>query len=222
MDHTDATNRIKTIFSTFRTITDSETRSLLSLSKGKLYELFVLSEVIVDLRRRGFSLNFSGNSIKFQSSPGSVNQFDPHFDVYVPGKQRPSFQIFVDVNTLTLGSTRASKSDLSHYHELDIAVISAGVTGLPKHHEVAMAVECKAVATLTKGMVRGVIGLRRELSLLVKNNPSILSAALPRGQQILVPATPPSELWLVFIDDRGVNYSSSPEVFGIELRHREP
>ncbi|SFS85141.1 hypothetical protein [Brevundimonas viscosa] len=220
MDKAAAEAKIKGIFGTYTSLVGSWKAD--GLTDGKLYELYVLSRVIEDLASRGFRLRFIGSSLKFKAAPGYVHQTDPHFDVFSPGSTSPDFQLFTDIEIETLGSAQLSHKDDGCHHELDIAVIDAGIAGgRPTHEQVALGVECKAVAGFGKNLVREALGLRRELSLLAGEAPSRLAQALRRLHP-LVPAEPPSELWVAFIDPKGMNYWRSPAVFGVDLRHWPP
>ena len=94
-------------------------------------------------------------------------------------------------------------------------------SGYPSHQDIALGVECKAVANFSKGLLKEALGVRRELGILTSDTASILSSAggIPF---VKVPMDPPSEYWLAFTDSKGTNYSQSPSTFGVELRHIEP
>jgi len=67
----------------------------------------------------------------------------------------------------------------------------------PKHNEIALGIECKAHANFDKSIVKEVLGVRRELSLLTNKVPSILTQC---GGSPLeeVRADPSSEYWLTY------------------------
>lgn len=187
---------------------------------GKVYELKVLAHVLEDLAGRGFDLSFSNpdDKLVLKGGPCALDQNDPHFDVTVPGNSAVDFQVFVSVEFESMGAGSATKSDLSCVHELDIGVFRANAASHPSHEDIALAVECKAVATLTKAMVRSVLGLRRELSLLDMRERSMLAAAIG-DLSPTVPANPPSEVWLVARDMRVTSYAASPAHFGVLCKH---
>lgn len=84
--------------------------------------------------------------------------------------------LFVDIEFSTLGSGKAGSSDLSGTHELDIVVVTA-LTATPAHSDIALAVECKFVATFEKKIIKEALGVRRELSYLVNEHFTVLSCA---------------------------------------------
>lgn len=220
MNKAAAIAEITRIVGLYRSLSSADMAVLNGLPKGKLYELFVLSDLLQDLAARGFSISFIGTTVKFKASPGAANTSDPHFEITAPGSYAVDFRLFVDVEFETLGASQVSVSDYSGKHELDLVVTTA-VLGYPSNQEIALAVECKAVANFDKGIVKAVLGVRRELSYLHDDQRSALTAA-GGHTHIEVPAEPPSEFWLAYIDPKGDNYRESPSAFGITFRNLVP
>jgi hypothetical protein len=220
MNRAAAIAEIRRIFSQYKALTAIDKRLLRALKNGKLYELFVLSKLVQDLRKRGFTLKFQGTTLKFKASPGRIKKGDPHFEVMAPGSQDPDFWIFVDIEFETLGHQLVGATDSSRRHELDIVVVTTD-TGYPDHSKIALAVECKAVANFQKSIVKEALGVRREMCLLADQEDSILTDA-GGSPPIVVRATPASEFWLAFIHVKGKNYEQSPGLFGISFRHLQP
>src|SRR5207248_2691578 len=111
---------------------------------------------------------------------------------------------------------RAQGASLSRgdYHELDIVVVPAGIGGRPAHDELWLGVECKNTG-YTKDLLRSILGVRRELSLLSHPRATRFST-WPRTA---VPADPASCL-LVYSSDAAVSSFADPgEVFGIDFVH---
>ena len=198
---------------------EADTTHLQGLDKGKLYELYVLSELVCDLKKRGCRMVFQGSSIVFKASPGKIKTSDPHFVVTAP--DRSTSRIFVDIEFETMGTRHplfqgTVNLDLSSRHELDLVVVDTR-SPYPSFEEVLLGVECKSQASFDKDVVKEVLGIRRELSLFVSPRPSRLSEA---GASIItVPADPASELWLAYDDPKGDDYRLSPGAFGIAFRH---
>lgn len=221
MDKSSAQKTILSIFGAYKAVRPADRRLIRALTDGKLYELYVLSRVLQELRRRGFQIRFVGKDLRFKASPGLIWPSDPHFELYVPGSSEPIFKLYTDIEFETLGSTHQSPGDESCYHEIDIVVVDAEATDRPSHEQIALGVECKATANFTKSIVREALGLRRELSYLQQPQPSRLSQA-GVGPTTMVPAQPASEYWLAFVDPKGLNYAASPAAFGIKYQHWEP
>lgn len=219
MNRADAIQKIKSTFAAYRAVAKKDSKLMSALSAGKLYELYVLSELLRDLTTRGMRVAFQGTSLKFKAAPGHVDPADPHFVVLAPDGTH--FFIFVDIEFLTLGRHRAMASDLSDRHELDIVVIRNSHIPVPTFSDIALAVECKCVAKFSKRIIKETLGVRRELSVLAGPAPSMLTTARA-SRSVYVNASPPSEFWLAYIDAAGNNYSRSPSAFSIELRHIEP
>lgn len=205
-------------------------RVLQTLSDGKLYELYCLSELLLRLSRNyGFRISFQGSNIRFKAAPGLIRRTDPH--LLLTHRQSPArFDVFVNIEFTTLGNAIQHiphmrnvrpVTDLSKYHELDILVVEHGVCGRPPIEQIALGMECKSGANFKKSIVRDVLGVRRELGLLASPRPSTLSV-FPQNYQVLVPANPPTEFWLAFVDFAGTRYSQSPERFGIKFQHWAP
>ncbi|WP_420963383.1 hypothetical protein [Brucella sp. IR073] len=229
MNRADAEASIKSLFDKYRISHSVIPTGKSSHVQGKVYELYVLTKVVEYLQTLGYKIDFSNPNriMKFKTKGGYLRSSDPHFEVSIPGN-KPVFDIYVDVEFQTLGSSKISHSgsfsaDLSHHHEIDVGVYVYGLDNVrPRHDQVALAVECKAVVSLEKAVIRGMLGLRRELSLLDPEQASILTQSaryIHNGTD--VPANPPSEVWLVSTDQAVKQYRNSPKVFGIECRHED-
>ena len=216
MDKDTAVAAIEALFSAYKTLEAADSAHLQGLDKGKLYELYVLSELIRDLKKRGCKLCFNGSDIVFKAAPGKVKKSDPHFVVFAPhGRQS---RIFVDIEFETLGRHFGGLvgSDRSSRHELDIVVVDSQ-RAYPSYDEVLLGVECKSQASFSKDLVKEVLGVRRELSFLWSRQPSRLSEQ--GASNVYVPAEPASEFWLAYHDPKGSNYRLSPRTFGVEFRY---
>lgn len=218
MDKSRAINAITSIFQRYRSLTPTDQGFMSTLGQGKLYEMYVLSELLIDLRRRGFFLRFSGQTLKFKQAAGKIKLADPHFRLTAPNQT--DLRLFVDIEFLTLGKLLSNTSDLSDRHELDIALVDA-TPDYPSPHNILLAVECKSTANFGKSILKEALGIRRELSLLQPNVPSRLTR-LGGSRSVSVPAVPASEFWLAYVDAAGTNYSQSPSAFGIDFRHFQP
>jgi len=214
MDRKAAEAEIKSVFSNYKIVTASDDKTLKSMTNGKVYELFVLAEIIERLDSNGYQMNFVGSNIKFKGSPGLLKQSDPHFDIFENGSL--AYQLFVSVEFKTFRPNPMTVADDSCYHEIDVGVFAPGLDNVrPKYHEVLLVVECKSGGNFSKDIVRGILGLRRSLSLL---QPSKTSLLFKKN----VPADPPSEVMLAAVNSKVLNYVAGPEGFGIDLEHLEP
>jgi hypothetical protein len=217
MDKVAAIAEIKKIFSAYKALQPKDRQLLKALGDGKLYELYVLSRVIQDLATRGFICTFIGSSLQFKAIPGKLKTSDPHFEITPPKQGTTLLYLFVDIEFDSLGSHHVSVSDKSLRHEIDIVVVDVNA-GYPSCKNIALGVECKAVANFSKSILKEVLGVRRELSLLDRANPSVLSQCGGKPA-VAVPANPASEYWLAYIDPAGDSYKESPAAFGVEFRH---
>ena len=219
MDRDEAEKAIKALFAQYKTqITATDDHVLKALADGKLYELFVLAEVVERLTARGCRLTFQGTTLKFKGGPGMLKTSDPHFTVHAPNGVL--LWLFVDIEFDTFGQQKMSATDHSRRHEIDIVLVDQHA-GFPTFQNIWLGVECKAVANFGKDIVKEALGVRRELSLLIHDHPSRLSQA-GGTPSVDVPAAPASEFWLAFIDPKGLNYTESPAAFGISFHHLDP
>lgn len=184
-----------------------------TMTGGKLYELFVLSNLMLHLAARGYSFQFSSATIAFKTGGGPIKSTDFHVDV-IEGATKVVGKIFTDVEVRTLGLNHIS--DYSQYHETDIVVVTPSTIGFPTPQELLLGIECKATAKFLKSHVREALGRRRALSYLHHG----LLTKLNGGP--VVHANPPSEYWLAFIDPTGKNYVQGPAMFSVELIHLQP
>ena len=218
MDRDEAEKAIKALFAHYKSyISTTDEQVLKGLSDGKLYELYVLSEVVRDLAGRGCRMVFRGTTLKFKGGPGMIKTSDPHFEVRAP--DGTNLWLFVDIEFDTLGRQQMSATDNSARHEIDIVLVETD-TGYPDYRQIWLGVECKAVANFGKDLVKEALGVRRELCLLDGLQSSRLTSA--GAGRVYVQADPASEFWLAFTDPKGTNYAQSPAAFGISLRHLDP
>lgn len=188
-----------------------------SLTSGKLYEAHVLSIIIENLSTQENLQITLVNSrfIPLKSSPGPINRGYPHFELW--RNRTIVAELWTDVEFTSLSydqrgtSTSVRRGD---YHELDIVVTDSGVSGRPRHSQVWLGVECKNTG-YTKGLLKEILGIRRELSLLQNSRPTRF-AHWPRTQ---VPADPPSCLMVFSTDSAVSEYSGPGLVFGIDFNH---
>jgi hypothetical protein len=218
MDRAQAIADVESVFASYMAVAPTDQQLLAALNDGKLYELYVLSELLENLRNRGFTISFVGSSLAFKAAPGKIKLSDPHFVIVSPMQDK--FWVFVDIEFITLGTLHGPVTDLSSHHEIDIVVVDAIVPN-PLFDQIALGVECKCHAKFGKNLIKEALGIRRELSLL---HPPLWSRLTQSGSvpPVYVPADPCSEFWLAFIDPGGQHYGESPAAFGIELRHIEP
>lgn len=194
--------------------------SLLSIGKGKVYELYCLARTVEFLHGLpGVSIRLQGSAVDFKSSPGMIDRNRSYFVVNGMGSE---LELHTDIEVRTLSSSLAGGvRGPSSYHEIDVVLLAgAQHRQRPSHNQVILGVECKAQANFKKDIVRQVLGVRRELSF-YRGRPG---ASLLRGQgrQHDVNAVPPSEYWLAFVDPKGMGYRFGPQRFGIEFKHWIP
>lgn len=212
MNSTAAISHINSIFNQYQAPGHAST-------PGKVYELYCLARTIEELRLRGFRFRFVGTSLGFKAGGGPVNQSFPYFELWL-NNHSPKFRLWTDIQFWSLGSKINNLTDKkSGLHELDLVVVPEQTNGYPIVDDIALGVECKSNANFGKWILKQVLGVRREMSLL--NGPFEAVLSTPNNY-VEVRALPPSEFWLSFVDYEGLNYRHSAEQFGIEFKHWEP
>lgn len=213
--------RIEAAIRRFASASSSKAYSLVpqSLTSGKLYEAHVLSMVIEQLSiQENFKIILINSCfIPLKSSPGPINRSYPYFQLMKNGNLVA--ELWTDVEFTSLSYSQCGRSrpiQRGDYHELDIIVTDPGANGRPSHSQIWLAVECKNTG-YTKGLLKEILGIRRELSFLQNPKPTHFTR-WPRSH---VPADPASCL-MVFSTDAAVsNYSSPGDVFGIDFQHEK-
>ena len=217
MDEAIAKAEILNVFATYKARTAADAATVAALIKGKLYELYVLAQLVQDLTKRGFHLTFKGTSLQFKGAPGKIKLTDPHFEVRSPNSAKSDLWIFVDIEFETLGHFHAGvPMDDSCRHELDIVVVDS-TPDYPAFANIQLGVECKAVASVQKHLVKEALGVRRELSMIHAEQDSLLTQ-LGSKVRVKVKANPPSEFWFAHIDPTASRYANSPSAFGIDFK----
>jgi len=187
-----------------------------SVTEGKLYEAYVLSRIVAKLvDDEGFSLVLVGGpKLKLKSSPGPINRSYPHIELHRYGNCVA--ELWTDVKFLTLSYSRLMSPSLTRgsYHELDIVVVDAGITGRPPHSAVWLGIECKNTS-YQKGLLKEILGVRRELSLFT----GPIKTKFSTWPRPYAPADPPSCLVVFATDAAVLEYSEPGEVFGIDFFH---
>lgn len=188
-----------------------------ALTAGKLYEAWVVCSVLERLRvDEGYSIVLRrATNVTLKSAPGPINRTYPYFELTASGS--PSLEVWTDIEFMAL--SHAQRAGFGpplpgDYHELDVVVVEAGTDGRPTHAQILLGVECKNTG-YSKEMLRGILGVRRELSLLVDP----VATGFRTWPRAVVPANPPSCL-LVYSTDPGVAaYAAPGGVFGIDFIH---
>ncbi len=216
MNKTAVKRRIEDAIKKFATSTSQKAFSLVpqSLTSGKLYEAHVLSVVIENLSTlEGFStILVNSNHIPLKSSPGPINRRYPFFRLQRSGTTVA--EIWTDVEFMSLSHAQTASTNVGRgdYHELDILVADDGISGRPRHDQIWLGVECKNTG-YSKGLLKEILGIRRELSLLQAPKPTRF-AAWPRAS---VPADPESCLLVYSTDPDVALYAGPGNVFGIDF-----
>ena len=226
LDQAKAKKAISTFFSTHKACMKA---TLVKSKGGKIYELYCLARTLEWLRSTyGVSSRLvNGTVVNFKASPGNIDRSRSYFVVAKHGK---FFELHTDIQVQTLGASMIRGwIGKSGYHEIDLVLIDPSVHDgdMPQHSDVVLGVECKSNAKFEKGIVKQVLGIRRELSLLSQPTPNELDRAFGPAMHIggyspLVNADPASLYWLSYIDQSGDDYAGSPGSFSIEFKHWQP
>ena len=184
------------------------------VSEGKLYEAFVLSKIVENLRlQNGYELTLiGGDKVYLKSAPGPINTAYPRIQLKENGACVA--ELWTDIEFLSLSRSMRDYGPITKgdYHELDILVVKEGTTGRPKPDEIWLGVECKNTG-YEKGLLKQILGIRRELSFL--QPPTVTRFA--KWPRTTVPAAPPSGLVVYSTDSSVGEYGAPGEAFGIDF-----
>lgn len=219
MTREQAAARIKAILQRYVVGTDSAAFDILprKLTSGKLYEAYAVGLIARELaRQEGFELRLMNASyLPLKTSPGPINRRYPHIAIRRFGQCVAELWTDIEFLSLSYAIRRSSTPpEPGEYHELDIAIVDPGLTGRPPHSSVWLAAECKNTG-YEKALLKEVLGIRRELSLLQGPRPTRFSC-WPRTT---VPAEPPSCVLVYTTDSVVGRYSRPGETFGIDFFH---
>lgn len=214
-------NRIVAAFRAFTTAEHpSQYAALLSSSAGagKLYEAFILAKVAEKLvTQEGMSLTLvNSNNIALKSAPGRINRSYPRIDATRQGQTVAELWTDVEFLSLSYWADRTSRPPArGDYHELDILMVQPGLSDRPRHDQIQLGVECKS-SGYGKKLLKEILGIRRELSLLAHPPKTTTFSSWPRST---VPADPPSCLLVFSSDPTVAQYSGPGPTFGIDFFH---
>lgn len=221
MNRREAKKRIEAAISKYTKATSKSAYKLVpkSLTNGKLYEAHVLSKVIERLHTdEGFTvLLVNSRHVTLKSSPGPINRHFPRFELYRGGTLVA--ELWTDVEFLSMSYSMARNSgvpDRGQYHELDIVLTDPNLSDRPAHDKIWMGVECKNTG-YNKGLLKEILGVRRELSLL-HNLRHTKFRLWPRTQ---IQAEPPSCLLVYSTDPTVLQFQSPGDLFGIDFVHEQ-
>jgi len=193
-----------------------------SLKEGKLYEAHVLAVILgkmVTTERLSVTLKYGktkkGARIALRSKGGKIADAFPHFELSKGGNVVA--EVWTDIEFLSLSYFKEGKGRAltpGDYHELDIVVVTPGTRGYPNPEQILLGVECKNT-NYGKDMLRQILGVRRELSLLHSPLPTFFG----KWPQVSVRAKPPSCLVVFCTDVNAKNFEAPGKMFGIEFIH---
>jgi hypothetical protein len=214
----DARRRIDRILAGYQRVAGASGRSVLppAVTAGKTYEAWVLCRVLQHLHHdEGYDITLQeSNMVRLKSAPGPINRGYAHFQLTRADGE--DLEVWTDVEFLALSACSRSVpsmlADRCDYHELDVVVVPTGAQGRPDVNAVRVGVECKNLA-YQKDMLRALLGVRRELSLLSEETPTRFRS-WPRTT---VPANPPSCLLAYGTDPQILEYAPPGELFGIDF-----
>ena len=200
----------------------SATKTTASASDGKVYELCCMVKTLDWLKSEyGTHITFKGSTVDFKASPGNIDRSRSYFEVRANGMM---LELHTDIEIRTLGTAvLGSSRDNSGYHETDLVLVHPDVLDgeKPRHDQLFLGVECKAHANFGKGIVKRVLGARRELSMYTGPHECELDLRFGKSPKSMM-AWPASLYWLAFTDTKGWNYRQSPGAFEIEFKNWKP
>jgi hypothetical protein len=218
VNYEEIAKKIDQIFAGYSQAVQTAAPSILpdKLTAGKTYEAWVLCRVLEHLHHQEhYEITLrESTKIKLKSSPSPINRNYAHFLLKRVGA--PALEVWTDVEFLSLSAedrnVQQATAAACDYHELDIVVVPAGTEDRPTHRQLRIGVECKNLS-YDKGMLRSLLGVRRELSLLT----SAQATGFKSWPRKHVPADPASCLLAYGTDEAILNYASPGATFGVDF-----
>ncbi|WP_457642699.1 hypothetical protein [Persephonella sp.] len=176
--------------------------------QGKTFELYSLSDIIEELEIKGFNLKLipiNGN-VQFANKPSKLDRSRfSHIRLY---RNREKYELWMDIEFIGISGDDVSLSletqifRKNFVHELDIAVLENNIPNgeRPTYKEIHLAVECKDTQNFGKSILKQILGIRRELSLLSDTYRNKIT-------NNRINQNPPTEFWI---------YSSNPSVNNLQ------
>jgi hypothetical protein len=191
-------------------------------SLARLYELVVLEHVLRmyvkgDTSRKVDVMNAPGGVLSLAASPCKADKGAySYFQLIRNGKVE--HEVWVSVEVTTLSWDRAGRPlpvPSSGKHEIDVGVFTElpAWPGYPDIHALHAGLSCKHKVP-DKENVREALGLRRETALL-----DFASSSSAPWLQWMVPAEPPSPLYLVSSSPAVLNYAKPLGTVGVYMRY---
>jgi len=211
-------------------------KDLKRLKIDKLFEIVALSELLTELRAANNACQFTlmsqgkpGSRLTLQANPGKADLQKSFVLVSLGGAAIAT--IWTNVEFVGMSGPAVSNTARGTYHEADILVLDPAAHHgrapiRPSHHHVLLAIECKYLDMLPKAVLRNMLGLRREMSLLGRAlQPSALQTLLGSvaGTRIAsgLPASPASHLIFCYPShykfEPTIDWFAPGKVFGIEF-----
>lgn len=219
MTSAEARKRITEAFSTAFGISSSSALKVLPPgdSLGKLYEAYVLTRVVRELRtNEGLqAVLVNSKSLTLKAGGGGINRSYPFVQLWKNGQTWGELWTDIYFTTLSCDFANRTGSPLAcDYHEMDIVVVPPDTSGLPRSSDILLAVECKATS-YGKNLLREILGIRRELSYLANPFPTRFT----KWPRAWVPANPPSCVMVYSTDAGATNYQPAGDIFGVDFVH---
>jgi hypothetical protein len=179
---------------------------------GKVYEAVSLAAVLQAMHViEGFQVALVGGTIvTLKRGVGPINAAYPHFELTKGGLHA---DVWTDVQVVGISSATIGQY-AGNTHELDVAIVDHGTTQYPNPAQLWLGVECK-YTPYGPNLLREILGVRRELSLLVPPT----ATKFDTWPMATVPADPPSALVVFSRDPSVVAYQPTGNFFGIAFKH---
>ncbi|SFX48044.1 hypothetical protein SAMN03097694_2401 [Janthinobacterium lividum] len=215
-------------------------KALKNLRIEKLFEIVALSELLVNLKKANSTLKFalcngglSGKKLVLQSAPGLADLTKSHIRVAITGQ--PHFAtIWTNVEFFGHSHQVTGINLPGSYHEADVVMLDTNAHGggvapvRPPADSVMLMIECKYLDILPKAVLRTMLGLRRELSLLSNQQPTSLApflngaaGAAAAGLANALPVNPGSHVIFCYPNHYGFypisDWQAPGKVYGIEF-----
>jgi len=223
MTEVGAVNRLQQILRLYASARPSHVRGAVpTLGKGKPYELYCLADLLEKLAvTEGLYYQFiHRGSLQFRQKGGPCSASFAHLHAFQNGAYFGTIWtdvVFAGLSAHDRVCQQQQTTTFGQLHELDICMVNNDGDGIICHEEIMVGVECKD-RPFTNGLLKEVLGVRREMSFVQRGRPPFYTG-LSEPTLAEVHSYPPSWLFVRGSNSNIQRYATPGDYFAIRFEH---